>query len=425
MHRGTHIALTLVGILCVAGALAALIVLFQLRFTAGDMYPPYSSLRSDPLGTRVLYEALGNCDAVTTSRAFEPGQQLDLGPDTTLLVLGIALREDTPLDRAEIGALQGFMRRGGRLAITLFPSRHLRDNVLLDDDEDEAEQATDEAAAEEDPAMDPGADEETQKDTPSCGPECADNSRTDWLPAREWLDLDFAYCDLPASDTATCSPFGTEQGLPPSLACHTTLVLTNLTAEWQIVYERADHPLVVERTIGAGSLVISALSFFTSNEAMRDDRVPTLLAWLVGPATHVIFDEHHNGIARHEGIVSLAWKYGMHWFAATLLLLGGLFVWHSAYSLVPRSQATPPDSARAVGHGTASGLVNLLRRNIPRSTLERVCFEEWLKTHGQRIGPEQRGHVQALLAAMEARPAKQRNLPALHTEIRNTLKELT
>ena len=32
--------------------------LFQLRFEQGDIYPAYSSLRADPLGTKVFYESL-------------------------------------------------------------------------------------------------------------------------------------------------------------------------------------------------------------------------------------------------------------------------------------------------------------------------------------------------------------------------------
>ena len=39
---------------------AGVIRLFQLRFEAGDVYPPYSSYRADPLGTRALYQSLEN-----------------------------------------------------------------------------------------------------------------------------------------------------------------------------------------------------------------------------------------------------------------------------------------------------------------------------------------------------------------------------
>ena len=32
--------------------------LMALRFDSGDIYPPYSTLRSDPLGTKILYSTL-------------------------------------------------------------------------------------------------------------------------------------------------------------------------------------------------------------------------------------------------------------------------------------------------------------------------------------------------------------------------------
>jgi hypothetical protein len=427
MRRKSDILLPLGGILCAATALAALAFLFQLRFSAGDVYPPYSSLRSDPLGTRVLYEALGNCNDITTSRAFEPAYQLELDRDTTLITLGMTLQGGTALDPNEIGSLQGFMRRGGRLAVMIAPTQRVRDNVLLDNEDDE-DREEDEEEDEEGPHAN-GEDEEGDEDAvdtaddATCTRGCDDSSRTR-LTAREWLQLDFAYCELFPTATATRGPYGEKLELPPTLACHTTLVLTNLTADWQTVYERDGHPLIAERTIGSGSLVVSTMAFFTSNEAMRSERTPALLTWLAGSAKHVIFDEHHHGIMRHEGIISLAWEYRMHWFAVTLLLLAGLFIWRNAYSLVPRHTMTDaPDSVQATGRDAASGLVNLLRRSIPHSKLERVCFEQWSKTHGRGLDPTQTDRVQAILTEQEERPARKRNLPATHAEIRKILKE--
>ena len=37
--------------------------LLVLRFQTGDVYAPYSTLRSDPLGTRVLFESLASMRA--------------------------------------------------------------------------------------------------------------------------------------------------------------------------------------------------------------------------------------------------------------------------------------------------------------------------------------------------------------------------
>ena len=38
--------------------LYGVITLLIMRFQVGDVYPPYSSYRSDPLGTKAFYEAL-------------------------------------------------------------------------------------------------------------------------------------------------------------------------------------------------------------------------------------------------------------------------------------------------------------------------------------------------------------------------------
>ena len=44
--------------------------LFVLRYEKGDVYPPYSSLRADPLGVKGIYEALDGLSGVEASRNF-------------------------------------------------------------------------------------------------------------------------------------------------------------------------------------------------------------------------------------------------------------------------------------------------------------------------------------------------------------------
>ena len=43
---------------CSVGFAIGLFQLFRLRFAVGDVYPEYSSLRSDPVGTMAFYESL-------------------------------------------------------------------------------------------------------------------------------------------------------------------------------------------------------------------------------------------------------------------------------------------------------------------------------------------------------------------------------
>jgi len=46
--------------------------LFNREFTGGDAYPPYSSLRSDPAGAKVLFESLSRLPGVAVSRSYQP-----------------------------------------------------------------------------------------------------------------------------------------------------------------------------------------------------------------------------------------------------------------------------------------------------------------------------------------------------------------
>src|SRR5437867_7642931 len=61
--------------------------LFKLRFEAGDIYPAYSSLRTDPLGAKALYDSFDRL--FHTERNFRPMPKLESGRDTAFFVLAI------------------------------------------------------------------------------------------------------------------------------------------------------------------------------------------------------------------------------------------------------------------------------------------------------------------------------------------------
>ena len=86
----------------IAGVVMALLLLFfvvgvahlfVLRFETGDVYPAYSSLRSDPLGTRALYESLENIDGIAVHRNYQLLESLTFEPQTTLFYLGTTADE--------------------------------------------------------------------------------------------------------------------------------------------------------------------------------------------------------------------------------------------------------------------------------------------------------------------------------------------
>ena len=118
MRKGTEAAL-LAAIALVLGA--GVVRLLDLRYAAGDVYPPYSSLRSDPLGSRVLHDALLLLPGLEVGRRTTPLHDLDRETATVVLVLGADRRE--ALSRATPAArvLPSLAARGARVVVTLAP----------------------------------------------------------------------------------------------------------------------------------------------------------------------------------------------------------------------------------------------------------------------------------------------------------------
>ncbi|MGD2188066.1 MAG: hypothetical protein PVI71_18190, partial [Desulfobacterales bacterium] len=128
--------------------------------------------------------------------------------------------------------------------------------------------------------------------------------------------------------------------------------------------------------------VHAADSFFLSNEALRSERHPELLAWTLGESSDVVFDETHFGIFKHPGVLSLIKKHRFHWFILTVAVLALLFVWKNSVYFVP-----PPEKSRSPSGGdfisdrdSTQGLISLLRRNIPTRRLLQTCAREWKRS---------------------------------------------
>src|SRR5436309_3411384 len=95
--------------------------LFQLRFEAGDVYPPYSSLRADPLGTKALFASLEMLRGITVQRFFEQLDKLREGRRTTLFVFGVQAFDMDYSSENEYKKLEQFMFDGGRIVISFAP----------------------------------------------------------------------------------------------------------------------------------------------------------------------------------------------------------------------------------------------------------------------------------------------------------------
>ena len=117
----------------------SLIHLFALRFETGDVLPAYSSLRADPLGSKVLYESLDKTGDVEVSRNFSPLKMIDAGPDTTVFILGMDARELRWSGLGSGNELDQLVTHGGRLVLAMYPTFDLNNGPSIQEQEDHDE----------------------------------------------------------------------------------------------------------------------------------------------------------------------------------------------------------------------------------------------------------------------------------------------
>ncbi len=351
-----------------------LVQLFKLRFASGDVYPPYSSLRADPLGCRVYFDSLALLGHEKVHRFMQTPEKLPDGKGVTLFVFGLPWSE-MAAEPGEYKALEAFVQRGGRLVVTLYPELgkpHLFTSGLGTNA----------------PAFKRPSRRAVEEAPPPV------NLREKW---------GFGYEYIPTTrDGSMFSPVMARRiqpgPFPTNMSWHSALVFTNLDFPWRVLYARGHDPVLIERQQGAGSIVLATDSFFVSNEAMRQERAADLLAWLAGNNREILFDETHLGVQENPGIATLARRYGLHGGAIALLVLAALFIWKSSVSFLPRTQETF-EAVPVLGRESSAGFENLLRRGIEPRNLLQTSLDEWHKSAqlDRRITPPRREKIREVV----------------------------
>jgi hypothetical protein len=368
--------LTLLAVLVVVLFAAGLIQLFLLRFKAGDIYPAYSSLRSDPLGTQVLFESLNLSQQGAARRNFRRLDRLELGAGTTLLICGLT-DDDRFLEDPEIRELMDQVAlSGSRLVLAFTPGRSSRKNQAPDEETagpcpEDANGSETEAPVDDDQAL--------QDEEDAAGPEA-------WLGAAS-MGFDIQRFTDKASEDTAVNVASDLHGLPELIPWHTPLFFELDDEAWVTLYTWEQEPVMVRRPWGRGSVVMIADSYLLSNEGLRRHRFSNLLSWLLVPGHRTIFDEFHHGLVRQPGISALARQYRLYGVFGALMVVVGLLVWRQAVVFVPLPQAVPEsdDSLPAAGRDTTEGLVDLVRRHISARNLLDVCYQTWLPYGTQRV----------------------------------------
>lgn len=332
----------------------AILQLFEVRFSRGDVYPPYSSLRTDPLGAKAFYESLDGLEGVTVTRNETALEQFVAPPGSTLLCVGTT---GLNASETEIIRLEHFVRRGGRLVIAFYPQS--RETNLVEKPPPKNVKSTPS------PSPSPSPDDE----------EPAAKFLTTRDVEKRW-ELKFqAAGDLVKNSAKAVNP----TTIDPEISWHSALHFKDSGENWRNIYVSGELPVVIERSMGSGTIVLASDSYFVSNEALRRERHPAFLAWLVGANQNVIFDETHLGISQTPGISTLMRRYHLGGLLAGLAVLAALAVWKNSARLVPVTEAKANGDEIVLGKESFGGFVNLLRRNIAPAEVLPLAIEQWSK----------------------------------------------
>ena len=424
-----------------------LVRLLMLRYERGDIYPAYSTLRADPLGTRAYYEALDSMSPYKVARGFTSlHRELEEKPGT-LFYLGLDSYDLMFFSKEEVAQLDAYVRNGGRVVMTFAPQDP---GTSSSDDVKKATETKRKAG----PAAPPKDETKPDKSPPVQAPEASSDQdssepqtqqekyereelrREDEADAKDNPDKQdtsprkyqrslaalwgFGW-DLhkeseekkPANSSSdTSSPSDPDKDKPEVFAVRASegsvesnvpwksaLYFVRIEPDWQELYDAKGRPVLIRRTWGKGEIIVATDSYLVSNEALRNSRRPALLGLLTGPPGRLLFDETHLGTQEQEGVMYLAKKFRLEGFLYGMLGVVLLFLWHNSVPLVPPRAASRHArlGGTVSGKDSRSGLVNLLRRNIPAADILKTSFAEW-----QRNVTPARKHLYAKKTEMES-----------------------
>jgi len=336
---------------------AGLWLLF-LAFEIGDVYPPFSSHRSELDGTEVLYEALERFPDLHVSRHYGPAGSGSASTDTTMIVAGFSGVNWYFADEDELRELLRAADRGTRLVMALDPSSAA---VLALLKKTKGQKGKAPKGKEEKKPVQPIGERLLRVTVSFKAGQQLTNLRERTVK-QSFMVLE-------------------EKGepLPNRLPWRAPCYLEPRDPGWKTLYSWDGRPVILRRPYGKGEIVLIADSFLLTNRAMWEDRHPEFLSWLINGRRAVLFYERHLGVAEDPGVAWLMRRYNLDGVVAALLIITVLFVWRNSVPLVPiRAAAEAPESARTVSRG--SSLLALVSRSLPASEVLQVCVDEWKKT---------------------------------------------
>lgn len=420
----------------------AVIHILLLRYERGDLYPPYSTLRADPLGARVFYEALDATGRYQVGRGLVSlREELAKKPDT-LFFLGMNPYELRAFSQSEISQLSDYVKKGGSVVIALAPSTaggfHSYEAVKKAEKKKVGAKKDKKVAAQpppETPVVAKTRQEQHEREEFKKA-QASEDKDSEPFPEKFKPSIGALWgFGLDEGESGGKAKKGAKPGIQPGaspaswteysargdvLALRATpdptteakvpwkspAYFVRLEPEWLVRYKAKGQPVFVERRWGNGEILLASDSYFLSDEALLKDRSPLLLNLVAGPRGSLLFDEVHLGTEEKEGVMVLAHRFRLEGYLYGMLVVAALFLWRNSVPLVPPRAARGPVvvGGAVSGKDSRSGLVNLLRRNISPRDILKTCFAEWKRNvHPGRLPHDPKAAaMESVLASAQA-----------------------
>ena len=306
------------------------------RYHGTDVYPEYSSFRADQFGAKVLYESLRGL-GLDVSRNLRPLKELDKMQESCIVIAGL------PGNMLDHRNLIDMVSAGARVVIGFVPG-----SGMPDEDKDRKKPAHD---------LDKNHHKGFQ------------------------LNVDLMSMTTPSKLPGIAKPEAGQDNLPP-LNYYSSNYF-RVSADWKVLYTFYSKPVIVERKLGKGMLILCADNFIFTNEAVAKDKNAALLLRVLGSRQRIVFDETHLGVVSERNLAWLAGKYELGPFAIILAITLLLFLWRQ---LTAVSGGGEKLIVEAKGRADLSGLAltALLRSAFRVRDLPKLCLDCWLESAAGR-----------------------------------------
>ncbi len=411
MNRGLALIAAILALLAVL--VLGVMHLFELRYKRGDVYPPHSTLRADPLGAKAIFDVLGAMPGFDVRRNFRPLVRLKPPQPITLAYVGVGYEARWGED--ELREFESLVSKGTRAVFVFAHEFKTTSSQRLATGAPRKRQRGPRAQTPPLTTPIPGVSPQP----PPAEDEGEGVAFRD-AAARWGFAFDIAQDEERTALHAKAERTDDAGDLEPSVPWHSALYFKGLGPQWRVLYRCNGVPVIAERDYDGGSIVIASDSFFLTNEGLRDARAPKLLTRLIGPPRTIVFDEEHLGVIEDMNVAALARKYGLEGALLAALVVAALFVWKNAVPFLPPH----PDrlATDVTGADATEGFVNLLRRSIPTGQILAACVNEWRKARGRRIRPEELAHVETVLRGHDGRGISGKDAAAAYRTIADGLK---